>query len=252
MKISCAVSIAALFFLTTPALSAEETVTTLDPVVVTATRQEEPVSSVPADITIISAADISQSTATTVPDLLRTQPGIQVKDITGSQRNFQVDMRGFGETAQSNTLVLVDGRRINQADLSGTDWTLIPLNRIERIEVIRGGRGSVLYGDNAAGGVINIITKKGDQTTVEAEIRAGSYKTFESSAAASGSQAEFFLFSFGKLSEYRRVSGQQRRHRQGSGRQSGLLFRGCRQYQPGCRLPQGQYRLARSPETKRF
>ncbi len=191
MKFSCAVSIATLFFLSTPALSADETVTTLDPVVVTATRQEEPVSSVPAHITIISATEISQSTATTVPDLLRTQTGIQVKDVTGNQRNFQVDMRGFGETAQSNTLVLVDGRRINQADLSGTDWTLVPLNRIERIEIIRGGRGSVLYGDNAADGVINIITKKGGQTTVEAEIRAGSYKTFASSAAASGSQQNF-------------------------------------------------------------
>jgi iron complex outermembrane receptor protein len=191
MKRTCIVSIAVLFFLATPALSVEETVATLDPVVVTATRQEEPVSSVPAHVTIISAKDISQSTATTVPDLLRTQAGIQVKDITGSRRNYQVDMRGFGETAQSNTLVLVDGRRINQADLSGTDWTLIPLTRIERIEVIRGGRGSVLYGDNAAGGVINIITKKGDQMTAEAEIRAGSYKTFGSSAAVSGSKQSF-------------------------------------------------------------
>lgn len=191
MKTPCTVLIAALFFLATPAVSADEPVATLDPVVITATRQEEPVSSVPAHVTIISAKDISQSTATTVPDLLRTQTGIQVKDITGNQRNYQVDLRGFGETAQSNTLVLVDGRRINQVDLSGTDWTLIPLNRIERIEVIRGGRGSVLYGDNAAGGVINIITKKGDQMTAEADIRAGSYKTFGGSAAASGSKQNF-------------------------------------------------------------
>jgi len=166
-------------------------VATLDPIVVTATRQEEPESSVPTDITIISATDISQSTATNVPDLLRTLPGVQVKDITGSQRNFQVDLRGFGETARYNTLVLVDGRRINQADLSGTDWTLIPLNRIERIEVIHGGSGSVLYGDNATGGVVNILTKKGDQMAVEAEIRAGNYKTFESSAGVSGSKQNF-------------------------------------------------------------
>jgi iron complex outermembrane recepter protein len=191
MKVPYAVSIAALLFLTTPASSAEEAIATLDPIVVTATRQEEPESSVPVDITIISAADISHSTATNVPDLLRTLPGIHVNDITGSQRYFRVDLRGFGETAQSNTLALVDGRRINQADLSGTDWTLIPLNRIERIEVIRGGGGSVLYGDNAAGGVINIITKKGEQTAVDGEIRAGSYKTFESSVGASGSKENF-------------------------------------------------------------
>ncbi len=191
MKVPYAVSIAALLCLTTPALSAEEPEATLEPIVVTATRQQESESSVPAYITTISAAQISKSTATNVPDLLRTLSGIQVKDITGNQRYFQVDLRGFGETAQSNTLVLVDGRRINQADLSGTDWTLIPLSRIERIEVIQGGRGSVLYGDNASGGVINIISKKGDQTALEADIRAGSYGTFGSSAGASGSKQNF-------------------------------------------------------------
>jgi iron complex outermembrane receptor protein len=160
----------------------------MDPIVVTATRQEKTESSVPVDITVISSADIRQSTATNVPDLLRTLPGVQVKDTTGNQRTFVVDLRGFGETAQSNTLVLVDGRRINQADLSGTDWTLIPLNRIDRIEVIRGGGGSVLYGDNATGGVINIITKKGKQTAFEGDIRVGSDNLFETSAGASGSE----------------------------------------------------------------
>ena len=53
-----------------------------------------------------------------------------------------MDLRGFGEASPANLLVMVDGRRINQADLSGVDWTLIPLERIERIEIIRGSRGS--------------------------------------------------------------------------------------------------------------
>ena len=85
----------------------------------------------------------------------------------GNRRNYRVDLRGFGETAQSNTLVLVDGRRINQADLSGTDWALIPIDRVKRIEIIRGGRGSILYGDNAAGGVISARTKSHVQAKYE-------------------------------------------------------------------------------------
>jgi outer membrane receptor protein involved in Fe transport len=110
-----------------------------------------------------------------------------VNDITGGRRNYTVDLRGFGETAGLNTLVLVDGRRTNQADLSGTDWAQIPLERIERIEIIRGGRASALYGDNAAGGVINIITQKGGDTRMAGvEASAGSYGRYKASAHISG------------------------------------------------------------------
>ena len=82
--------------------------------------------------------------------------------------------------------MLVDGRRVNQADLSGIDWVQIPIDRIEKIEIVRGGRGSVLYGDNAAGGVINIITKEGEALRGGAEISGGSYGTFQSNAYVSG------------------------------------------------------------------
>ncbi len=163
-----------------------ETVT-MEEVVVAATRYEEKISAVPANITVITEGDIANSTAKDIPSILRTQVGIHVTDVTGNRRNNRVDLRGFGETAQSNTLVLVDGRRINQADLSGTDWALIPLDRVKRIEIIRGGRGSVLYGDNAAAGVINIITKEGDKFKTGAEVLVGSYDTFIGNAYVSGS-----------------------------------------------------------------
>ena len=165
----------------------ELTPITMEEVVVTATRYEEKIATVPANVTVITEKDIKNSTAHNIPDLLRTQVGLQVYDITGNGRNFNVDIRGFGETAGLNTLLLVDGRRINQADLSGTDWTVVALERVKRIEVVRGGRGSVLYGDNAAGGVINIITKEGDTFQAGGELLAGSFDTFKASASVSGS-----------------------------------------------------------------
>jgi iron complex outermembrane recepter protein len=158
----------------------------LDEVVVTASRFQEDIRTVPANVTVITAESIKNSTARNIPDLLRSQVGVHVNDITGNARSFSVDLRGFGAAAPTNTLVLVDGRRVNQPDLSGTDWSLISLDRVERVEIIRGGRGSVLYGDNASGGVINIITKQGDEFKVSGNIMAGSYDSFDTSASLSG------------------------------------------------------------------
>ena len=159
--------------------------TRLEEVVVTATRYEEKLADVPSNISVITEEDIKNSPAQDVPDLLRAEAGIHVYDIGGNRRNMVVDLRGFGETAPLNTLVLVDGRRINQADLSGVDWSQIPIGRVKRIEIIRGGRGSVLYGDNAAGGVINIITQEGEAFKGGADLSGGSYGTFKGSAHVS-------------------------------------------------------------------
>ena len=153
----------------------QETKQALEDVVVTATRFPEKRASVAAHISVITSKEIRNSTATNVPDLLRSQAGVSVTDITGNGRSFAVDLRGFGETSVSNTLVLVDGRRINQADLGGTDWLQIPMERVEKIEIIRGGGVGVLYGDNASGGVINIITRGGGQSQVEGNMATGSY-----------------------------------------------------------------------------
>jgi iron complex outermembrane receptor protein len=169
------------------ATAAELPPVVMDEVVVTATRQEEALARVPANVTVVTAEEIAQSAAETVPELLRSVAGVLVNDIAGNGRNYTVDLRGFGETASLNTLVLVDGRRINQADLSGVDWSLIPKDRVERIEIVRGGRGSVLYGDNAAGGVINIITKTGTREAVASgSLAAGSYSTYLGNLSASG------------------------------------------------------------------
>jgi len=160
---------------------------TTEEITVTASRYEEKTSGVAANVTVITEEDIANSTATDIPDLLRSQVNIQVTDLAGNKRFYNVDLRGFGETAAANTLVLVDGRRVNQPSLNGVDWMQIPLERVKRIEIVRGGRGSVLYGDNAGAGVINIITAQSDSPSADVELSGGSYKTFRSSAQVGGS-----------------------------------------------------------------
>ena len=179
-----------------PAFAAEveEPAAVMGEVVVTATRQLEEVSKVPANVTVVTAEEIDRSAAQTVPELLRSVPGVLVNDIAGNGRNYTVDLRGFGETGALNTLVLVDGRRINQADLSGVDWSLIPKARVERIEIVRGSRGGVLYGENATGGVINIITKKGSQVpTASGSLLAGSYETYQGDAFVGGAMNDLSI-----------------------------------------------------------
>jgi len=125
---------------------------------VTASRVESPSATSSKPVTVIDRKTIADSHAENVVDLLKGQPNIVVRDTTGVGAKAQVDLGGFGESASANNVVLVDGRRVNSPDLSGTDWTQIPLDQIERIEIVHGA-SSVLYGDGAVGGVINIITR---------------------------------------------------------------------------------------------
>ena len=147
----------------------------LDTIVVTPSRYEDSPFNVSKDITIIDSQDIDASQARTVPELLSYATSASVRDYLGNGKGANVDMRGFGETANQNVLVLMNGRRTNQIDLSGPDWTQIDVGAIERIEVVNGPQ-SVLYGDNATGGVINIVTKKGGgKPSIGVEMAAGSY-----------------------------------------------------------------------------
>jgi iron complex outermembrane receptor protein len=171
--------------------AAEKEAVEMEEVVVTATRDSEEARKVPYNVSVITEEDITRSNAQNVSDVLRTVPGVLVSDLMANRKSITVDIRGFGETGPLNTLVLVDGRRVNQIDLSGTDWAQIPLEQVERIEVIRGG-GSVLYGDNAVGGVVNIITKKGKgKPSVQAEAVGGSYGLNIQRASSRGALGDF-------------------------------------------------------------
>ena len=176
-----------IFFLLTPfPLFSQEKEVTLEEVVVTATRDAEEVRKVPASVTVITKEEIDESHVETVVDLMRDKVGTVVRDFYGTGKKASVDIRGFGETAPLNTLVLVDGRRVNEIDLSGVDWTQIPLDQIERVEIVRGA-GSVLYGDNAVGGVVNIITRRPEKPfSFQAGVAMGSYNYNDETGSVSG------------------------------------------------------------------
>ncbi|MEW6380456.1 MAG: TonB-dependent receptor [bacterium] len=211
---ACMPAVVLFFVFTPPALAGEkeqpsEKSIVLPEIVVTATRNQEKTARIPSQVTVITEEDIRQSPAQTVPDLLRDGAGIQVKDFTGSGRTTTVDLRGFGESGPLNNLVLVDGRRVDEIDMSGVDWTQIPLDRIERIEVIQGSCG-VLYGDRAVGGVINIITKKGEgRPSFSLAGHYGSYQNHKETVGASGSSGPFSYYvnaGFQEMDGYRQNS----------------------------------------------
>jgi len=136
-----------------------------------------------ASATVITAEDIAHSPSNNLPDMLAQVPGVQLTSLYGSAANgvkTSVDLRGFGASALSNTLILVNGRRLNDVDMSQVDLSTIPLNSIERIEITRGNSGAVLYGDNAVGGVVNIVTKTGvggPPVAIRGEAGVGSFNT---------------------------------------------------------------------------
>ena len=173
----------ALLFAATPL--AQAATDSLDEVVVTATRFNDKSADKPINMTVITREDIQRSSARTLPELLSEQAGILTRDFFGNNAaSATVDMRGFGAAAGQNTLILLDGRRITDPDLSGVQWAAIPFASISRIEIMRGS-GAVLYGDGASSGVINIITrlpsKQGGNWALNA--RVGSYGTREVQAS---------------------------------------------------------------------
>ena len=160
----------------------------MDEVVVTATRDAQEVRKVPANVTVITADDIQKSGATNVPEVLNGLAGIHVTSYSGNASQAIVDMRGFGtEAGYLRNVVLLDGRRLNRPDIAGVNWLEIPLSEIERIEVVRGAN-SVLYGDSAIAGSINIITKRGEgKPKGDVSFIGGSYNTYNGRAGIRGS-----------------------------------------------------------------
>ncbi len=173
-----------LLFLSTlisrPAAAADaQTVDELPPVYVTATRLkdiDEPVTRVPGKVIVVTADDIKTSGAKTIQEVLQYQTGMVLYDQVGNDFQSTIDMRGFNGQPVTMTSVFVDGVRVNEPDFNTLNFDLIPIEDIERIEILPGT--ATVFGRNALGGVINITTKRGrtDGPHFSIDAGGGSYR----------------------------------------------------------------------------
>lgn len=149
-------------------------------IVVTATRSPYSLDRVATTVRVIDQLEIHRSGVGSVADLLRNHGSVQVRDSSGIGRANSLSLRGF--SASQNLLVLVDGRKLNNTDLGGPDLTAVNIDAVERIEILEGGAGA-LYGDQAVGGVINIVTKRRQAAGGSLQIGRGSYgnETYQAS-----------------------------------------------------------------------
>ena len=170
------------------ALAVENEITILEEVVVTATRTEKAVEAVPASVTVITREEIERQHIQTIDQALRHEAGVYVKRSKGIVDAIpRVQMRGL--YGQDRTLVLVNSMPINGGYNGGVAWSQLGIDNVERIEVIR-GPASTLYGGNAMGGVINIITREPGDLEVLARLGYGSRDTASYGASVSGRPIE--------------------------------------------------------------
>ncbi|WMB72364.1 TonB-dependent receptor [Shewanella oncorhynchi] len=193
------------FSIIAPAVAADDTSTAkVDEHLVVIGRSDKTPLNIAANVNVIDAAAIEMSGATNLTDVLRGQSGIQISD---NNIGTSFAIRGFSaSTAVNNTLILLDGRRLNNIDIAAPSLNAIPLNQVDRIEILSGSAG-VLYGDQAVGGVINIVTKSPENTGGSVQLSGGSFDTYEGRGDVSGAINKdwryFFTGSYNQGDNYR-------------------------------------------------
>jgi len=177
-----------------PSLRAETTATEPTPpphrdgtVVVTATRVETNEKLLPINPIIITGEAVRNGQYRALPDALEKEAGLFFRESeTGDSSQKTPDMRGFGENSHGRVLVLLNGRKLNRPDMAAISWSHIPLANVDRIEILPGAH-TVMYGDHAVGGVINIITRRGtEKPEKRLQASVGSYETYEVNFSLAG------------------------------------------------------------------
>ena len=156
--------------------------TTLDPVVVTAARTSQPIANVLADVTVIGADEILRSGVQSLAELLQRQPGVEIVQNGGPGSVSGALLRGAN---RGQTLVLIDGLRAGSSSAGSTTLEAIPLDQIDRIEILRGPASS-LYGADAIGGVVQVFTKRPQGATSFTPNFSAGYGNYRTGAASAG------------------------------------------------------------------
>ena len=168
--------------------AATNVVAELPPVVVYASRTDQSAMNLPQNVQVITAADIANSGAHDVADLLsKVAPSVSVNRLGGGNPALtQVSMGGYGENGFGRVLVLVDGERLNNPDMNAPNLAQVSLASVRQIEVLSGPQ-TVLHGDGASAGMINIVTEPSDyERHGVAEVRVGNWGTVGGSLAYRG------------------------------------------------------------------
>ena len=164
--------------------------TNLPPIVVEASRTGQGAEDLPSGVTVITAEQIRRAGVADTAQAIEKLGGLYVRRVNGNPMQAEVVMRGFSQNAHGRVLVLMDGQCLNQPDMQAPNWSLIPVEAIERIEILHGGQ-TALYGDYAVAGVINVITSgKGGDPLTSVSITAGSDDTFGAHLRKSGGLGE--------------------------------------------------------------
>lgn len=190
LALSAAVS--ALFSIPAAAQPAPEK--TLSPVVVSASRFAADPGQVPIGASVITADEIREAGISNANEAIRRLGGVYGRNSLSGTQDYSLDLRGFGTSSDQNMVVLVDGVRLSENELVPALLSSVPVESIERIEIVRGG-SSVLYGEGATGGTIHVITKRGaaDGTRGSIVAEAGSYDLRELRALAAKTWDGFTL-----------------------------------------------------------
>ena len=174
--------------MTTAAQAQTSTGAALSTVVVTATRSPMQLSDVVADVTVITREDIARLGAGDITDLLHNSGAVEFARNGGPGTTSSLYIRG-AETR--HTMVLIDGVRVDDQSVGGAPWESIPLSQIERIEIVK-GPASAIYGSDALGGVLQIITRKGtDASGLDVGVAGGSLGTARTDASVLGRTGMF-------------------------------------------------------------
>uniref|UniRef100_UPI0035CA67B5 TonB-dependent receptor n=1 Tax=uncultured Sphingomonas sp. TaxID=158754 RepID=UPI0035CA67B5 len=166
-----------------PSYAQEVTPTPVSDIIVTATRSARSIADVPASVSVVTSAEIEGTPAKTLDDVLRRLPSVDLPIASSYQVHptaLNISMRGLGGI---RALVLLDGVPLNDPFFGYIQWSQVPLETVDRVEVVRGG-GATLWGNYAMGGVINILTKPIDRTGLVVEAAGGSYGTYRSDGHA--------------------------------------------------------------------